>query len=169
MEEGHFAEGVVKVITLSDEDVKIFKLFKTWLYTRTLPMACTGDSAGHELGKLIKLWCFGDRRNIPLLQNECVNSLVAGMESCNIVPTDRVQYIYEHTLPDSPLRNLIICASTQLKPKSFSGESADRWTKDSLLDVAKILLRGEKPTSWKQMKSRLCEWHVHDEGVSCKK
>lgn len=168
IEEGRFVESVENMITLPDEELEVFKAFKTWLYTRKLPEPNRGSSGIYLM--LVKLWCFGDRRQIPLLQNECVRIITVGMKTFNIVPTASLEFIYEHTLVQSPIRRLIVYAATKISvPGSFEGENGDDWFKESLLDLVKMKILQTRPPTWEEIEAKECEWHIHEEGVTCKK
>lgn len=166
LEQGRFAESVDNMISLPEEDVEVFKAFKTWIYTKGLPGLLDDEKCVSEL--LSRLWCFGDRREIPAFQNECIKAIIAGMKSSNIVPTPWLEYIYEYTMPGSPLRRLIICAATEIDATDFA-QHATRWTKESLLDLVLHLMSQNRASTWEEMEARICEWHIHEEGVTCKK
>lgn len=175
IKEGRFAESKENMITL-DEDVDVFKAFKNWLYTRGLPALpirlATGNETDTWSGIFVKLWCFGDRREIPLLQNECINALLSGMMCRTTILTGRIPYIYANTITGSPLRDFItgiVAQRVKDNTDAFAESIADCWCKDSLSDLVKLLVLRPEVASWDVLVAGACEWHVHEEGVKCKK
>jgi hypothetical protein len=86
--------------------------------------------------------------------------------------TDRIPYIYANTITGSPLRDFtisIVVKRMRLVPTSFMEQYTDRWCKDSLLDLTKLLVLRLEQVSWKDVVTAACDWHVHEEGVKCKK
>jgi hypothetical protein len=171
IEEGRFAEGAANMITV-DEDVAVFKAFKNWLYTRSLPPPTDAVSA-ERYPLLVQLWCFGDRRVIPLLQNECVNKLLSVMQANTEVASGQLRYIYPNTLDDSPLRKFFITRVASRLSGAWGivdkGRNGANWSEESLRDLAALLLLRPKIETWDELKARVCDWHVHEEGVKCKK
>lgn len=177
IEEGRFAEGVDNIITV-DEDLAVFKAFKDWLYTRTLPMPLTDAAPADRYPLLVELWCFGDRRVIPLLQNECVNKILMLMHANNEVATGIMRYVYTNTAGGSPLRKFFIAVvAARSSPAccpctvgaAWEEDIDNNWFEDGLRDLAKLLLLRPKTETWDSLKARACDWHVHEEGVKCKK
>lgn len=168
------------MISLPDEEVEVFEAFKNWLYTRNLPASpettfeeMKVDETKFEEMKVYytlvcKLWCLGDRREIPLLQNHCINSLIASMRATTTFPARHISYIYDNTVSKAPLRRLVIFAATMLDGSCFEGFE-HFWTKDSLLDLTKQLLLRKRAPTWDEIISKTCKWHIHEEGVKCKK
>lgn len=151
------------MITLADEELEIFKAFKNWLYARKL--------SSLSVGVLSRLWCLGDRREIPLLQNECINQLLLSMQSDRSVPTGLVPYIYKNTTAGSPLRRVIVevtaglfNTTTVLEPKGPTSS----WSEEPMRDLAIALIVRPTVESWSALVGRSCDWHIHEEGVRCK-
>ncbi|CZT24917.1 uncharacterized protein RCC_10645 [Ramularia collo-cygni] len=171
VEQGRFSESLDGTISLPDEENKVFDAFKDWLYTKALPDAPALDQSflfSLHCHMLCLLWCFGDRREIPALQNECVNRLINDMGVFNIVATDQIRFIYENTLDGSPLRRCIIAVVTGIQVTDLlKGESADDWCEQSLLDLARVLLEQPSHETWAAMIRKQCDWHVHEDGVKC--
>lgn len=74
--EGGFAEAQSGVIKLETEEPSVFEAFITWLYTRkACAKVINPDTACEHYELVVKLWIFANRRDIPLLMNEMVDSL----------------------------------------------------------------------------------------------
>jgi hypothetical protein len=171
IEEGRFAESKENMITL-DEEVDVFRVFKNWIYTRSLPKHAIGeDPDGITWDRiLVKLWCFGDRRHIPLLQNECIDGLLSSQMSSKTFHYDLIPDIYANTIAGSSLRKFIIGeVALSSSIKLFEEGLAHYLCKDSLLDLSKLLMLRLEKVSWKDVVPGGCDWHVHEEGVKCKK
>ncbi|EME84971.1 uncharacterized protein MYCFIDRAFT_83022 [Pseudocercospora fijiensis CIRAD86] len=154
IENGRFAEAQDGAINLPDEEPEIFNLFRGWLYTRVLPKVedPQSDSAWRIL---FKLWCFGDRRNIPLLQNEVLDRLA-------------LEGLTHRTTPMYSLQNISGVSHQRSRSNGASKHSGQeaRNFKDDLLKY--MLEKRPKFIPDEFEKSDMCEWHVHEEGVRCK-
>ncbi|KJX96135.1 hypothetical protein TI39_contig804g00011 [Zymoseptoria brevis] len=103
---GDFIEAKTKHIELATEDPEIFTIFVYGLYTRSLPPV-QGDQ-DEQFEAICDLLIFGDARKIPLFQNDAMVLLVKTAMDKNMIPTARVKQIYASTMPDSPLRRVLI-------------------------------------------------------------
>lgn len=105
-------EAEENMITLPEEEPDIFRLFQGWLYTRELPK--------DDRKALIKLWCFGDRRAVPLLQNQAIDTIREVNNERRTEPTNMVRYVFNNTTPDAPLRHfLIVSFAARCKGHTF--------------------------------------------------
>jgi hypothetical protein len=93
------------VISLEDERVDVFSIVNQFVYTRQL-----SDKVDHNLDwdVLVRAWLFGDKYLIHSLQNRVMSVLIEKNKVTNIIPTLSVKLIYANTLPDSPLRKLMV-------------------------------------------------------------
>ncbi|KAF7188838.1 hypothetical protein HII31_09761 [Pseudocercospora fuligena] len=159
VESGRFKEAEDNMITLPEEKAEVFKLFQGWLYTRELPKDKSTD--------LVKLWGLADRRIVPLLQNEAIDAIQVHnyknwKEAC---PTT----VYRNTGADSALRRFTVCSYAAnvsiLKDTQIVG-----WPEEFKTDLIQHLLTVRPKMDPDEFKRRdMCEWHVHEEGVRCKK
>ncbi|KAK4624533.1 hypothetical protein CLAFUW4_06224 [Fulvia fulva] len=165
------SEGAIK---LPNEDPAIFDTFSLWLYTRRF-VNPVGEDDVTRLGikKLTILWLFAEKHQIPLLQNEVLNFIhkKLGAERHSLV-TD-LQYLYEHTKPDSPLRLYYIQALVRRGSASMAlaPDKLSRWPRAALVDVMRTTWGTDSGncTHAKFLAWDLCKYHVHEEGVKCKK
>lgn len=145
----------------------MFKAFKDWLYTRRLPEK---DSRDSRYTLLCKLWVLGDRRDVPLLQNECIDKLLSAMCSRSSVATNQLPYIYSNTVAGSLLRRFIIDVfSKRFESTDFDSPCASDWSEESLRGLARALMVRPEREKWSVLVDKACDWHVHEEGVKCKK
>lgn len=104
---GSFREAKEKTLT-SDEDPYIFTIFESFCYTNQLTDGAVTKGTDLLFTTLVRLWIFGDRVIAPALQNMAMTALMEKSVTGNVVPIERVLYVYENTMPRSPLR----CSST---------------------------------------------------------
>ena len=104
---GSFKEAQEKVIYLRDESPEIIKLFNLWLYTQDI-RDYGQSSEDVPLNYLVRLYLFGQCRQIPKLQNDAINLIVKvnwnDMKGENL--EDQIDLIYSHTSSGSILRKL---------------------------------------------------------------
>lgn len=171
IEAGRFAEAEDGVITLAEEEPRLFAVFKGWLFGRKLH-----DSLGAMPvvpTTLCELWCFGDRRQIPLLQNEAITALHRWIVETNMCPTAQLEYIYTNTCEDSSLRRFVIFSSAARVSSAVNMKKLEdrRCSRESLLDLVACLYSRPKYLSKEEYSEmELCEWHIHnEEGIKCAK
>jgi hypothetical protein len=109
--DGGFAEAKSGVIKLETEEPAVFEEFMMWLYTKT-PRAesTTKDNCLQHYESTTKLWIFADRREIPLLMNEMIDSFQQSVLvgwATNIMPNKVINNIYENTPEGSALRRML--------------------------------------------------------------
>lgn len=156
---------------LDTEEEEVFEKFQYWAYNRRF---CNPDESETEdltWTVIYKLWMFGDRRNIPCLQNEAIDLLRKNIVENWEVPTYDLGYIYDNTGPTALLRKFIVDVIGKTFPKYNFDESKPPWPKDALRDLLKVVWAPAKPTLTKEGLRRLplcTQYHIHEEGVSCK-
>ncbi|KAH0341168.1 hypothetical protein KCU81_g6447, partial [Aureobasidium melanogenum] len=164
---GSFKEATEGKISLPDESDDVFEIFNQFIYSRVL-----ADGEGEKLtgDQLIKLWLFGDKYLVPVLQNVAMNSLKTKSDKENYIPTEKIKLIWENTLPNSPLRKLIldqVVYETDVDHFIHPG-TEELWTREALVDLARALFRKEKSTGKHLMPPRgRCHYHVHNKGEHC--
>lgn len=172
---GGFLEAITGKIYLTHEKPATYKLFQHWLYTNDL------DERGIDLHldevprpppnflAIIDLWLFADRREIPLLANDCIDSMRNLIVQHWLLPTSEMRYVYERTLPGSALRRYTIETMARVwregNPKTLDDVDL---TGEAWADLAKELVR--RPTLLTQVqldRVNMCRYHVHADGESC--
>ncbi|THY29893.1 hypothetical protein D6D01_03441 [Aureobasidium pullulans] len=177
---GSFEEATERKIKLPDVCIQTFESFQVWLYSRTL--LNTEDSAnesGHAtyltFTALAKLWIFGDKYLIPLLQNNVIDAMHDKNEKETNNPVLVIKMAYTKTLPGSCLRRAVIDilvhkAQIDGQPGSMIAPPyLNWWTTEALADALTVMA-----SSWKSglprfttLKNERCHYHVHTEGEHC--
>ncbi|KAI4629190.1 uncharacterized protein J4E87_003452 [Alternaria ethzedia] len=119
---GSFKEAKDKIVTLPDTEANIFELFVHWLYRQRFPTE--GDSprllalynGGDEYpyfqsAKLMKLYVFSDKYNVPKLKRDCLDALFEhlGDETAYKLPNlNDVAYAVKNLNDEDPLLRMII-------------------------------------------------------------
>lgn len=161
-------------IELPGEDPAVFDIFSLRLYTRRFANPVGEDDVTRlHLNRLLRLWIFAEAHQIPLLQNEVLSFLHKKLATEARITTNVIQYLYEHTSPTSPLRRYYMEAVAR-KGKAASHLAPDQvgsWPRAALIDVMRItwVTGGGACTNVKFRAWDLCQYHVHEEGVKCKK
>lgn len=173
-----FIEGQTDEIDLPEEDVQTFRHFIFWLYRGTLRRSITTRT----ILKMSRLWVFGDRRNIPLLQNSVLDEMRDIIKNATkqwLLPgVMELSFVYNNTTPDSALRRFIVdVAHRTMSPTTVRPPSIDhpQWNAEALQDMLAAALTGwEKGTAKSISKADvegwdMCSYHVHEEGIRCPK
>ncbi|TIA13725.1 hypothetical protein D6C80_06131 [Aureobasidium pullulans] len=176
---GSFKEAIESRIELPDAEVSIFEAFQTWLYARTLlnaedPMDKPDRPFYHSHPILAKLWIFGDKYQIPLLQNNVIDIMHAKVEKDNNTPVKAIKLVYENALPGSSLREAIVTimahkAKLSVTDGVLGTHFAEHWTLEAAIDVmdkAASAWKSDLPL-WTLPKTERCHYHVHAEGEHC--
>jgi hypothetical protein len=138
---GKFVEAETKRITLATEDPDIFSMFIYWLYRGRIPPPA--EASHHAWETVMKLWVFGDVRTVRLLQNDTMDLLLRTAVESNQVPTICIPYIYSNTMPDSPLRRVMIDMVSRCMDKPELSNKT-KWTREPLLDLANAIWNGRE-------------------------
>ena len=154
----------------------MFTGFVKWLYTnKHRADKITKATGGEHFMSIVKLWIFADRRGVPLLMNEMIDSLHHSVVALWYVPT--VKEIYENTTEESALRRMVVDMYANIAGSNQAAQfktDSDVYTKDFLCDLVKSLIatNQRKPHLSKEEynKVEMCpSFHVHEEGVKCTK
>jgi hypothetical protein len=168
-----FVEGQTDEIDLSEEeDADVFKRFVFWLYRGTFDR----DEAW-SFEQKIRLWAFGDRRIVPLLQNLVLDEIRSEIVQTATVPTEKLDFLYKSTAPDASLRRFaidVICR-TMSPATMMPSNPKSQWNKQALWDMLNVAWRGWEQ-GWRMRVNLsevkawdMCAYHVHEEGVKCAK
>lgn len=170
---GSFKEATDGKIELMDVEPEVFDIFQVWLYSRRLQAPT--DSVLY-FSTLAQLWVFGDKHQIPLLQNEAMDEIFARHAKLNHFQTKLVKLAYEQTPVGSPLRKAaieIIGYNIKLQEESdsaFQLSCQSNWSVESLIDLVRVLdkIRKENKVVFPAMPKRdKCFFHVHGKDEHC--
>jgi hypothetical protein len=174
--DGGFLEANTGVVKLEIEEPTVFDGFVKWLYTtKVCKDDITEQNNAEYFNFIVKLWIFGDRREIPLLMNEMIDFLHQSVVRAWMLPSNSVTEVYDNTTEESALRRLLVDMYANLAAKkhavSFTPGS-DTYNKQFRCDLVKSLI-ADKPRRPLLSKSQvrgveMCpSFHVHEEGVTC--
>ena len=78
-----------KGTALTNEDSKIFKRFKYWLYTHRL---CTGDEKAIDLQRslIVDTYVFAKNRGIPRVQNTYIDAAIKKRKNGGLFPSQEI-------------------------------------------------------------------------------
>jgi hypothetical protein len=119
---------------------------------------------------LIKLWIFGDKHQIPLLQNDAIDAMLDKVNRGAQVPVHWMTYAYENTTSKSHLRKALVdfiayraLISDDTGVSAFFSDGTELWSMQVSLDIMVEMERG-----WSNHASRAylparekCYYHVH--------
>ncbi|KAG9751660.1 hypothetical protein KCU73_g6290, partial [Aureobasidium melanogenum] len=178
--EGAFKEAHENKIELPDVLVDVFEAFQVWLYSRSLrdPEDHGDSSTRPQLLTspiLAYLWVFGDKYQIPLLQNDSADALIEKMDQEKEFDTIVVNVAYQSTMQGSPLRRLAIdiCVfrmeHKQGENSIFRQTNSSNWSQEALIDSARRMSDAwQHGLAWRSLPSKdKCHYHVHAAGESC--
>lgn len=85
---------------------------------------------------LIQLWVLADKLLVPELQNLVLDKIDEIREVTQVIPTECLNYAYQNTSSDSPLRRWFVhqCV-TQLEPEWFT-EHPEHFPHEMLIELA---------------------------------
>ena len=90
---------------LPDDDPVHFSLLVGWLYSRTLSFPVSEA----DTGPLLDLYLLAEKLQMSALERDCVDTVRAYYHANETYPElRRVQYIYENTDEDNPLREMMV-------------------------------------------------------------
>ncbi|OQE46676.1 hypothetical protein PENCOP_c001G00955 [Penicillium coprophilum] len=95
-----------QVISFPDDDPQIFAQVILWMYRGNDSLDLVADE---KLGFLVRLWILAGNFEMIDLQNQVMLVCKKRVdESLGILGVDTINYIYSHTLPQSPMRLLAV-------------------------------------------------------------
>lgn len=164
---GGFAKAIQGKVELPTEEVDVFEWFVQWIYTRRIEE----PRAGEGFGTVCKLWALADRREVPLLMNQCIDALRDQVAEQWLVPTDQLGFIYEHTFPYAGLRRLAVDLTTKAGGPSLL-QSSMTFPNEVLRDFLQVtwaLDYSKRMNKEDVAKLDTCTYHRHEDGVKCTK
>ena len=170
--EGKFSEGSSGIVELRQESVTTFEIVYIWLYSRNLNNSGEERDEDCTHRQLAEVFVFGDRYDMAALCNATLDEIIRLYEMKGNVLAEPLQYIYENTLPSSPLRGLVMATYTT-QPKILTG--LFRAHREYFLDCPEFLLefsremikshtnRPEIGGSYRHI-ANPCQYHRHADG-----
>ena len=174
---GNFKEAKDGVVHLEDEEIELFTCFHEWLYTKrfipvVIPVDC-GSLQSRWL-TLLKLYVFGDRRDIPRLQNDVINEMILmSNEHGAFNPVLGLSEAWKSTADSSLFHQFLVQFFVRtVSFKSRFGDNSENRTlvpPDFMLEVSitfeDMVLHGPQDFRTGGAKSfwrERCKYHVHD-------
>ncbi|KAK4953967.1 hypothetical protein LTR10_008571 [Elasticomyces elasticus] len=165
-----FKEGKDGIVKLEEEDVTIFRHFVKWLYSGQLPIT---PVKGDNFDVLCDLWLLGDRRNVPLLQNQALDAIRDETVRTCSVPNRCIPKIYANTMEKAGLRCFVmhIVALTMI-PTNIAGNRKAGWPEEAVWDVFGAVVHAQHSklpalNGSGLAKIDMCVYHTHEAGVKC--
>lgn len=106
---GEFREAHEEVVKLENDEVKVFEVFFSWLYTHRF-FEENGAPTNWAIGRmtLAKVWIFGDARGIPELQNAIIDEMITCIAKWERLNAQFVKEVYDNTVDGAPLRKFSV-------------------------------------------------------------
>lgn len=170
---GNFSEGQSGVIILESEEPDVFHEFVTWLYTtkaRTDPV--TDENFRSHCFSYVKLWIFADRRDIPVLMNDMIDTFQRTVVKAWKYPDMVVKEVYNNTTDGSALRRMLIRTFKCIAGENVLTEGCN-YPKQFLFDLVRRFAaypREDQMDEKEYGQIDMCPlFHTHTEGVHCTK
>lgn len=175
---GSFKEAIESQIELLDVEIQVFEAFQAWLYSKTLLNTEELENPDRQTylhhAILAKLWILGDKYQIPLLQNNVVDTMHEKVEKDRLTPSVSIALVYENTLPGSCLRRAVIdILAHRSRLDAQDGVCGPQfrqyWTLDASMDMIATIASAwrSKLIPYTSLKAERCHYHVHAEGDRC--
>lgn len=134
---GNFREAEDQLVTLDDEDPRMFRRFNAWLYTDVLIE--DGDTGAASWSSLIDMYVFAEKRIIPHLQNAVIDSIIRLKDYT--LPASVIRYGWTRTAGASPLRKLFVDTMLTETEDSLKDEFQNNIEQYDITFVAAVALR----------------------------
>jgi hypothetical protein len=134
---GDFKEGRDKVVPMPDDEPEVFLEFLNWLYNRKHFGGMM--FAFVDMLKWCKLWILADKLDVPALQNFAMESIFNKFESYDghSVPTSTFNHVYQNSVPDSPLREVLLQFAVRKMALPFYNENVSGLEVEFLEDLCR--------------------------------
>ncbi|CAD0107049.1 unnamed protein product [Aureobasidium uvarum] len=169
---GSFVEASDKKVELHDVQEEVFENSHAWLYTRTL---ASSDDKALDWHPLNNLWIFGDRFQIPMLQNCVIDEMFHKRERENVFSLAIAKIAYENTPVGSPLHKAIVNIiahrsvlrehAMSIMTAAYSGCYTIELLQDVIMEIDAA--RMDKLPQYKMPKRDKCFFHVHGKDEHC--
>ena len=103
-----FEESKTGVMKLLEKHVEPFELFYNWLYSQKWWGKNSDQVQWPQMYHVIELYVFVDVARIPILQNQCIDSLRSLSNALAALPTPTFAYVWENKTERSPLRRFLL-------------------------------------------------------------
>ncbi len=163
---GSFQEGNDQSMSLPEDDVQIFRIYRAWVYTGQLRYNFDEEECWLHLGKL---WIFADKICSPRLKNKTLDAFFELITKNREVPfakPETVDYVYGKTMPDSALRRIFVRLFLYLYSTS-GGDKMDLYPQEFLaMALRKAMFRIKTKSSGALPASSA--YHEDCSGTCCK-
>ncbi|KAI4719439.1 hypothetical protein E4T48_04306 [Aureobasidium sp. EXF-10727] len=169
---GSFKEATERKIELPDVEIEVFESFQVWLYTQKMPKNEIRPAQVYpEWPLLTKLWIFGDKYQIPLLQNNVADAMLDKVDKDKEAPLFALNLAYENTTSNAPLRKILVDVMAYRGDMSAKGPHLDSkyWSLQACLDAMGTMdsARTQKIPRHTMPVREKCYYHVHAAGEKC--
>lgn len=157
------------MVTLSEEEVEVFSVYATWLYTNNF---CILDNESRAQCRLLtKAYVFGEKVIDNAFKDAIIDSIVVSARVTRTFPGHlAVARIYDGTPPGSPARKLMVDMHVWDGHAGWIDlENLEIFNKEFLADLSVALLtQRSKPTSKTPYDVKnSCAYHSHGKDESC--
>ncbi|CAK4034056.1 Hypothetical predicted protein [Lecanosticta acicola] len=165
------------ILRLPGESPEIFAMAYQYLTLRTFfPHSAPTQS----FDRLIDLYAFGVRRNMPLIQNTAADLFATKIKQEKVLP-DRwaIEYLWEQTSPGALLRQEFVVLVREMWLSDRGSYQHSVWNElvggksedpERLCWVAEEFVRAGlsvRVSAKTTRRLQACEWHVHEKGEYC--
>ena len=135
---GNFQEAEDQVVTLDDEDPKIFRRFNAWLYTDVLVEAAELESI--STSSIFEIYFFAEKRIIPLLQNAAIDAILCH-NTYHSIPATQIRDVWTRTTERSRLRKLVVDSRLKGPDEHVMDQFENRLDEYDITFVAAVAMR----------------------------
>lgn len=169
---------------LPDEDVDIFKIYRSYLYTNRIHSVSEADrdtpddgsSWIHDDGEWTKLahcYLFGVTVKDEGFANASITAVVEKMTELDRYPTGIASDVYQYTQPGDKLRQLLVDLhvwrgqGTWIKPPHGDADAPKEFLQDVIGGLARVgsdIYEADAEMPWE---ANGCAYHTHAGGERC--
>ncbi|KAI4743408.1 hypothetical protein E4T50_06206 [Aureobasidium sp. EXF-12298] len=166
---GSFTEAAEGKISLPHERVDVVNIVAKFIYTRQLSDGVNCDIPWEVL---CRVWIFGDKYQMPALQNKAMNTLLKRVARSGIAPTHCIKLIYDNTCPGSPLRGFIVDLVVWKGNISdiMGSEKCQQWPQEAFIELVRAFgaqRDGGIGVGLPEGIKDKCYYHVHKDDEKC--
>ena len=108
--DGNFKEASEQKIELLEDDPSVIERFQLWLYQGSI-LNIDELPANQKWGMIVKLYCFGQTRGIPLLENHIIDISIQKYMAWDFIHPTCLRELYRHS-SKSAMCKLVVDIST---------------------------------------------------------
>lgn len=162
---GAFKEAKEKIVRLEDVGYDVFEAYVHWAYYSEVDFSqmIELDVVLKKPSYLVmaKLWILADRLLDHKLCNRIADIVIGKFAGQRYgIKHTTLQYVWEHTAPDSPLRRLYTDICTMKPSKTFHQDRGE-WPRDLVLELATRFMDDVSRLDRVPSKERRCSYHMH--------